>query len=90
MTKFYSLVAALAVFAPVAMATMKRTAAHHRSGPSAPASISSIHRKIGAQKMRTIVIAFGSCRGIVTCRAYWSRPVSPQASSDASSDSTTS
>ena len=40
--------------------------------------------------MRTIVIALGSCLGIATSRAYWSRPVSPQASSDASSDSTTS
>ena len=52
----------------VAMATMKRTAAHHRSGPSAPASANSIHRKTGAQKMRTIVIALGSCLGIATLR----------------------
>src|SRR6478736_5564731 len=48
----------------VAMATMNRAAAHQRSAPSAPPSASSIHRKIGAHRMRTIVMRFGSWRGI--------------------------
>ena len=89
----------------VAIATMNSTAAHQRSGPSFPASASSIQRNTGAQRMRTIVIALGSCLGIATSRAYrparthrhatgrmadQSRPVSPQASSEPSSPSTTS
>src|SRR4051794_40562658 len=43
---------------------MNSAAAHHLSGPSAPPSRSSSHRKTGAHTIRTIVIAFGSCRGM--------------------------